>query len=254
MEMWLKRSALLFFTVVVAATMTSDQVNVILDHNTAEKVEVPFGSRLIFFCNLNTTGLERFRMNLYFNVSGPPFNQKNATSDKLFYKNSSKGKDDGQDRPLSFNKTFDYPSIATHNNSGFFLCKIKIEIPALDTIVSLPREVVITNRVELTTHPSLPIVTSKPASPTESFSLWWLWIILGVSAVILSILLLMCILLRRRCRQSREEPVYANTHSCSKQPSPRMPVDNLKMVPSSQNLRNPSPGRRYDEGTRRQRH
>ncbi|XP_027146271.1 uncharacterized protein LOC109143096 isoform X2 [Larimichthys crocea] len=235
MEMWLKRSALLFFTVVVAATMTSDQVNVILDHNTAEKVEVPFGSRLIFFCNLNTTGLERFRMNLYFNVSGPPFNQKNATSDKLFYKNSSKGKDDGQDRPLSFNKTFDYPSIATHNNSGFFLCKIKIEIPALDTIVSLPREVVIT-------------------SPTESFSLWWLWIILGVSAVILSILLLMCILLRRRCRQSREEPVYANTHSCSKQPSPRMPVDNLKMVPSSQNLRNPSPGRRYDEGTRRQRH
>ncbi|XP_035862868.1 uncharacterized protein LOC116063511 isoform X3 [Sander lucioperca] len=55
----------------------------------------------------------------------------------------------------------------------------------------------------------------------------------------------------------REDPIYANTRPvANKQPSPRpaMPVGNLKTASSSQNLRNPSPGRRYDDGKQRYKH
>ncbi|XP_051232445.1 uncharacterized protein LOC127350153 isoform X2 [Dicentrarchus labrax] len=250
MEMWLRQTTLVFLTA-VAATRISGQASVNLDGK-QKRVEVPFGSPLDLNCSLDTSGFDRFRVFWYFYPLGSSSNEKGNISVKIIDKfaNStmvSKQKGDGQDLLLS------HTSSATKNHSGWYYCEVTEEIPFNKHLTSNKTEVIITKIGEPTTYPSIPIVTDKQAFPEDEDKLWP-WILLGVSAFILIVLVILCVLLRRRCCRSRdaEDPIYANTRPlANKQPSPRpgMPVDNLKA--SSQNLRNPSPGKRYDEGKRR---
>ncbi|XP_041791826.1 uncharacterized protein LOC121605809 isoform X2 [Chelmon rostratus] len=252
MEMWLKRSTLVFLTVIVAAAGTSGQVPVILN-KTQLTVYIPLGSSLTFHCRLRIEKYVTFRVLWYFNPFESSFNDSHKLTQELHNKSARTSTNETERDGQTLSK---YTlSDATERNSGWYFCRVIVEIPILNISESSGTHVVITKRVEHTTHPSLPVVTDKQAtvSPADNLSLldWWLWITLGVSAVILIVLLVICVLMRKRGRSSREDPVYANTRPvASKQPSPRpdMPVENLKMVPSSQTVRNPSPGRRYEGG------
>ncbi|XP_041791828.1 uncharacterized protein LOC121605809 isoform X4 [Chelmon rostratus] len=234
MEMWLKRSTLVFLTVIVAAAGTSGQVPVILN-KTQLTVYIPLGSSLTFHCRLRIEKYVTFRVLWYFNPFESSFNDSHKLTQELHNKSARTSTNETERDGQTLSK---YTlSDATERNSGWYFCRVIVEIPILNISESSGTHVVITT-----------------VSPADNLSLldWWLWITLGVSAVILIVLLVICVLMRKRGRSSRaEDPVYANTRPvASKQPSPRpdMPVENLKMVPSSQTVRNPSPGRRYEGG------
>ncbi|XP_045904721.1 uncharacterized protein LOC123970623 isoform X2 [Micropterus dolomieu] len=256
MEMWLKRSTLVLLTA-VAAMGISGQRPVVLNE-TQYKVEVPFGSSVTFHCRLKIFDTwERYRVNWYFNPSGCSFTDSHQLFLKMGSKSAntstmvSKGPKDAETL-LNYNL-----SAVTYNNSGWYFCSVTVEIPVLTVLNTSGTHVTIAKSIGDTTYPSLPTVTGKQVPPTDDNSSWWMWIALGVSAFILIVLLVICVLLRRRHSRSREDPIYANTRRVvSKQPSPRpgMPEGNLKMVSSSQDLRNPSPSRRHDEGKLRYKH
>ncbi|XP_029285931.1 uncharacterized protein LOC115007273 isoform X4 [Cottoperca gobio] len=215
MEMWLKRLTLVLLT--AAALVTSDQDLVILDEK-QNKVEVLVGSSVTFDCRIMPATPDRHRVVWRFSASGSSVNDS--------YKiNNSSGE---------LNNTKYILLNATDKNSGWYFCQIIVEIPLLNITNSSGTQVVVNN---------FPVIAG------------WIWIVLGVSAFILIVLLVTCVLLRRRCRRSRgEEPIYVNSrHVASKQSSPRpgLPGDNLKMVSSSQNLHNPSPGQGYHKDKRR---
>ncbi|XP_030288360.1 uncharacterized protein LOC115590979 isoform X2 [Sparus aurata] len=239
MEMWLKWSTPVFLAVAVAAMVISGQEPVTLD-SVPREVTRPFGSPLILKCNLNTTGY--LWVDWYFNPSECSVEGSRTLYSKVYNRSANtstvvpdKRKVDDKDDELIWYKN---NSGATYNDSGWYFCRVTIVIPKLIVNVSVGTKLVITT-----------------APPRENFQLWH-WIVLGVSAFILVVLPVMCILLRRRCRRSRaEDPVYANTRPVlNKQPSPRpkIPGDTLKTASSSQNLRNPSP-KRYDDGRQRNR-
>ncbi|XP_078115468.1 uncharacterized protein LOC144523640 isoform X3 [Sander vitreus] len=238
MEMWLTRSTLLLLT----ALVISGQVSVILDETLKEKGEkVAIGSSVIFKCHLKIDTNDRFWVKWYFNPSGSSFNETHLFCNKSAKPStvvSNQTKPDQRDEELCCIK-----SNVTDKDSGWYFCKVTIDIPTLICKNSYGTEVNIST-----------------VSPRDNFSLidHWMWILFGVSTFILIVLLVLCVLLRRRCRRSRgEDPIYANTRPvANKQPSPRpaMPVGNLKEASSSQNLRNPSPGRRYDDGKQRYKH
>ncbi|XP_031724358.1 uncharacterized protein LOC116395011 [Anarrhichthys ocellatus] len=237
MEMWLKRSTLVLLT---AALVISDQALVILNE-TRTTVKVPLGSSVTFQCRLKIETHGRLRVIWFLNPSS--FESHNL-SEEIFSKSAKNSslvsnktmqdyKDEGQDTEGTW-PTY-ILSNATEQDSGWYFCRVTTDIPILKHINSSGTEVVITT-----------------VSPMDNFTLidQWMWITLGVSIVILIVLLVICVLLRRRRHGSREEdPVYANTRPvANKQPSPRPGMDHLKAVSSSQNPRNPSPGRKYDEG------
>ncbi|XP_068558518.1 uncharacterized protein [Cebidichthys violaceus] len=250
MEMWLKRSTLVLLT---AALVISDQALVILDEKrSTEAVKVPHGSSVTFQCRLKTGAHDTFRVIWYLNPStfdlhnlSVEFFNKSAKKSRVV---SNKTKQDSKEDTEETWPTYTL-SNATDQDSGWYFCKVIIDIPVLIQINSSGTEVVITKSEEHTTDPAT-------VSPTENFTHVdrWMWIMLGVSSVILIVLLVVCVLLTRRHRRSREDPIYANTRPvASKQPSPRPGTDHLKAGSSSQNPRNPSPGRRYDEGKQRYR-
>ncbi|XP_039666038.1 uncharacterized protein LOC120564865 isoform X2 [Perca fluviatilis] len=233
MEMWLKLSTLLLLT----ALGISGQAPVILDE-TQKNMEIAFGSSVIFRCGLKNK-THRVWVKWYFNPFGSSFNESHQFCNKSV-------------KPSTANQTNQDPrdeeqccikSNVTHQDSGWYFREVKIEIPTLTSYYSIGTEV---------------IISTVPHADKLSLIDRWMWILLGVSTFILIVLLVLCVLLRRRLRRSRgEDPIYANTRPvANKQPSPRpaMAVGNLKTASSSQNLRNPSPGRRYDDGKQRYKH
>ncbi|KAK9519183.1 hypothetical protein VZT92_021927 [Zoarces viviparus] len=250
MEMWLKRSALVLLT----ALVISDQTLVILNE-TRTTVKVPLGSSVNFQCRLQIEP-GSLRVIWFLNPSSfespnfakTTFNKSAKNPSSVSNKTKQDYKDEGQDTEGP------WPSYTLSNasdqDSGWYFCRVIKDIPTLNYINSSGTEVVITKSKENTTYPAT-------VAPIDNFTLndQWMWITLGVSSGILIVLVLLviCVLLRRRRRRSREEdPVYANTRPVAKkQPSPRPGMDHLKAVSSSQNPRNLSPGRKYDEGKRR---
>ncbi|XP_039984279.1 uncharacterized protein LOC120790618 isoform X2 [Xiphias gladius] len=243
--------------VAVAAIVVSGQEYVILDQ-TQRKVEVAYGSSLILRCLLWTEASERFRVSWYFNPNGSSLDDAYNISDEIFIipaeastAITKPGLRDGA-RGTEVTRSL---SNVTHTNTGWYFCKVTIEIPIHARRNSSGTKVVVTESI-MEMYPSL--VTRKQAPrPEEPPPInWWMWILFGVSAFILIVLQVMFVLLRRRCRRSRaEDPVYANTRPvANKHPSPRPRVQqpkDPKTLPSSQKLWTPSPGRRYDEGKRR---
>ncbi|XP_010772636.1 uncharacterized protein isoform X2 [Notothenia coriiceps] len=238
MEMWLKRTTLVLLA--VAALVVSGKDVII---QTQRRAEVPAGSSVTFLCPVTSPchgTLKRCRLEWFLNPSGPSWdgahklsNDISNNSEKSSTKVSNKTKQDVEKQIYTLIN-------ATKNDTGWYFCKLTIEIPVLNIIKSNGTELVITT-----------------VSPIESLPLLdlWMWISLGVSTFILIVLLVVCLLLRRRHRRSRaEDPIYANTRPvANKQPSPRpgVPVDTLKKASSSQNLRNPSQARKCHEDKRR---
>ncbi|KAL7396322.1 hypothetical protein ABVT39_004215 [Epinephelus coioides] len=245
MEMWLTRSTLVVLLTAAAVLVISGQAPVILDETIREE-RIPSGSSLTFHCRLRTENHSRLRVVWYFKQSlvsdshtilhTEVVNKSARTSTVASNKPKQDLKDEGRDTEETLSV---YTlSNATEENSGWYFCEVIIEIPLLTKKMSNGTEVVIS--------------TVSPTDAPPIIDLW-MWIILGVSAFILIVLLVTCICLRRRWRRKRgEDPVYANTRP--RQPSPRPGMDNLKTVPSSQHLRNPSPSRTYDDGKRRYKH
>ncbi|XP_008296065.1 uncharacterized protein LOC103369188 [Stegastes partitus] len=248
MEMWLKRASLVLLTVAAAAMVILPETSVFLN-DTEEKVEVPNGSTLTLYCCLETYHRSWISWNF---ISSRNISNSGELSKKMINRSASTSVTECKDRDkahslLGVNET----------HSGWYFCEVSVDIPQQMTFFSKRTEVVITSSmtaksiVESTTS----YVTSKQVTAT-SYTLqveWWIWVLVGVSVFVLVILTVVCILLRRCCSRDRaEDPIYANTHS--KQPSPGQPMNHLKTVSSSQNLRVPSPGQRYDEGKRRHRH
>ncbi|XP_037625562.1 uncharacterized protein LOC119488202 isoform X1 [Sebastes umbrosus] len=258
MEMCLKRSTLVFLTA-LAALVISGQAPVILDNTKNRRVEVPVGSSVTFQCGLTTEKFERFRVVWHFNPSGSSIYNSSKLSSEIFNKSEKTFSVVSNETTLKNTEdtSLKYTlSNATVQNSGWYFCKVISEIPLYTLSSSIGREVVITKSKENTTYPSLPIVTAT-VTPTNNFQLidWWMWLLLGVAVFILIVLLVICVWLRRRRHRSRvEQPIYANTHRVpNKQPSPRPgtpAANNLKLVSSSQNLRTPSPGRKYEDKRR----
>ncbi|XP_032382716.1 uncharacterized protein LOC116696096 isoform X2 [Etheostoma spectabile] len=237
MEMWL---TLLLLT----ALVISDQAFVILD-GLRNSVNVSFGGSVIFECGLKTETKSRFSVKWYFNPSGSSFNGSKPFCEEIINKSakfSTLGSNQTTQDPSNKERDAQRCNISnvTEQNDGWYFCEVTIDIPILTYNHSNGTKLIIST-----------------VSPTDNFSLdgHWMWILLGVSTFILIVLLVLCVLLRRRLRRSRgEDPIYANTRPvANKQPSPRpaMLVGNLKTASSSQNLHNPSPGRRYHDGKQR---
>ncbi|XP_074524588.1 uncharacterized protein LOC141789157 isoform X1 [Halichoeres trimaculatus] len=253
MKMWRKELTLMLLTV---ALMVISGEHLVILNRTQTTVVHPTGSSLTLGCSLETKKLERYRMSLYFNPSGCTFTKSHKIYELFRVANDTKINENK--RQLQTNpgiSTGDTGVLkitmlnATEADSGWYFCTLIAEIPDLGNESTNGTQVIITKSLEHTTNPSVTIVTGKqetmeetvtptPSSPPTD---WWLWILIGVSAVILIILLVVCILMRRSYsrRRAAADPIYANTHRRS--PRPGMPVENLKTVSSSQNLRNPSP-------------
>uniref|UniRef100_UPI0037E7C430 T-cell-specific surface glycoprotein CD28 homolog isoform X2 n=1 Tax=Semicossyphus pulcher TaxID=241346 RepID=UPI0037E7C430 len=247
MEMWRKESTLLLLTVAVMVISAQDPV--ILD-KTQRRVVLPSGSSPTLRCSLTTEKHDRFRVFLYFNPSGSSFNVSHKISERIFFRftNTStmvynKNQDMKNGGIQSEERVLQYTLLnATAAQSGWYFCKVTAEIPDFLNENSNGTEVI--------------FVTLPPTGSVQLVD-WWLWMLLGVSAFILFVLLVICIWMRRRYRGRREaDPIYANTRPVAqKQPSPRpgTPGENLKKVSASQNLRDPSRAGRYEHGKRKQR-
>ncbi|XP_034738393.1 uncharacterized protein LOC117951029 isoform X3 [Etheostoma cragini] len=202
MEMWL---TLLLLT----ALVISDQRFVILD-GLQKTVEVPFGSSVIFECGLKIKTNGRFWVKWSFNSSGSSFPGSELFCDEIINKSAKLttvvSNQTTQD-PRNKEQQLCIKSNVTDQNNGWYFCEVKIDIPTLTSNHSNGTKLIISQSKEHATHPSLPLVTVKQAtvSPTDTFSLdgHWMWILLGVSSFILIVLLVLCVLLRRRLRRSR---------------------------------------------------
>ncbi|KAF3691107.1 hypothetical protein EXN66_Car006781 [Channa argus] len=229
MEMWLKRSTLMLYTVAVAGMVMSPkyhQTSVILD-KTEREVNVPVGSSLALHCNLSKENYKKYRVSWYFDPSGSSFNDSGLLVRKALNQ-CEKSINNLTDEKMICNL-----SNVTQQHCGLYFCKVTGEIP-----------------VYVCNNSSGTQINILPLPEGSSVISWWMWILLGVFTFILIVLLVICILLRRRPRRSRApDPIYINTRPMvNKHPSPRpaLSADKLKTAPSSRNLRTPSPGRRYE--------
>ncbi|XP_058494911.1 uncharacterized protein LOC131465940 isoform X3 [Solea solea] len=214
MEMSLKQSTLVLLT--VAVLVVSGQEHVDLDHEEKTR-DVAIGSSLTLHCKLETKNYERFRVHWEFHPSSGP------NSSAILIR-----EDTANTSNRITAQTYIIENV-TDKNSGSYHCKVIEEIPGFENVQSKKTQVVIAT-------PNL----------VPWFPKWWMWMGLCLSILTLFLLLLISAALRRRCRRRQEDPIYANTRPVAKQPSPRPGAsasNNLKAVPSSVNLRPPSPRR-----------
>ncbi|KAM9386074.1 uncharacterized protein KZ484_007632 isoform 2-T2 [Pholidichthys leucotaenia] len=229
MEMWLKLLTLKLLAATVMATATPRHYEAILKEKQNLSLDISSGSSLTLRCCLNTS--TRARLYWFFNDSGPSFDRRKSLQENLMNKSENTSRDNCKDPE----KTYTLSQV-NKTHSGWYTCAVSIEIPNLAELQSGGI------KVHVLTHPVNPLHVNL-----------WMWILMGVGALVFIVLLIICVLRRRRHR-SRDEPIYTNTRR--KQPSPRPGnpgVNNLKTVPSSQNLRAPSSAERYDHGQRRAR-
>ncbi|XP_058494910.1 uncharacterized protein LOC131465940 isoform X2 [Solea solea] len=231
MEMSLKQSTLVLLT--VAVLVVSGQEHVDLDHEEKTR-DVAIGSSLTLHCKLETKNYERFRVHWEFHPSSGP------NSSAILIR-----EDTANTSNRITAQTYIIENV-TDKNSGSYHCKVIEEIPGFENVQSKKTQVVIESLMETTAYPS--VLTRKQATPNlvPWFPKWWMWMGLCLSILTLFLLLLISAALRRRCRRRQEDPIYANTRPVAKQPSPRPGAsasNNLKAVPSSVNLRPPSPRR-----------
>ncbi|KAK5870016.1 hypothetical protein PBY51_024682 [Eleginops maclovinus] len=243
MEMWLKRTTLVLLT--VAALVVSGK-DVILQTQRTE--EVPFGSSVTLLCIELKEKHERFRVNWYFNPTGPSLDKARTLPNDIS-NNSAKSSTVVSNKTKPNTEKNKYTIInATENDTGWYFCNFTDEIPTLTHYKTNGTKLNIMKSKEHTTYPSLSKNTVPSHGPVDVD-------LVGGFFFHLIVLLVVCFLLRRRNRRSRgEDPIYANTHPVpKKQPSPRpgVPVDDLKKASSTQNLRDPSPGRKHHEDRRR---
>ncbi|XP_036067548.1 uncharacterized protein LOC118598702 [Oryzias melastigma] len=250
MALWLKQAVLLLTGAAMAGY--SQEISLSSPGDLSHKDRVNTSARsLKFLCDIPTKS-SRYRVTFYFRDS----NSKNSffkCSTAIYgnlnaFTTSPKKKQMNQTDPnmKCYNKTWKIQNI-TRENNGFYSCEIHIEIPVLHTTKSREVEVLF-----------VPL-GNDTSSENNLISLLRLWLPLGLGSLFVVILVVLCVIIRRACIRDRAtlDPVYANTHRKTKDRSPRPPhvprPDQLKLAEPYENLRTPSPARRYEEGKRRPR-
>ncbi|XP_047230099.1 uncharacterized protein LOC124873471 isoform X2 [Girardinichthys multiradiatus] len=221
MKMSLK-SAIVALLTVAGATLVMPSVHHVDLDDTVKKINVSLGSSINFHCCLKINASVRCRVEYFFQG----FNQTDSNPEKV---NCNATNPANCNLTTGCQSTYKLLNIS-RRNYGFYFCKVILEIPSLIEMLSNKTEVALINTDEV--HDD-----------------WWMWVFVGVPCLvfILIVLLVICVVQSRPCnRGAGEEPIYVNTRL--NKPSPRlMPADNLKTVPSSQDLQTPSSVRRYDE-------
>ncbi|XP_019752834.1 uncharacterized protein LOC109532386 isoform X3 [Hippocampus comes] len=122
MKMSLMQSALVLLTVCVAAAA---QCSAILNESQA-RVDVPVGSSLTLCHRLKSWTSKRFRICWHFNPSEPSL----VHSEQLFCSNMSNRT---EQKEISLNYTL---ANVTQQHSGWYFCRIHVDIPELRTLDS----------------------------------------------------------------------------------------------------------------------
>lgn len=211
-------------------------------NKTPKTVVIPEGSSVTLHCCVWTTIPLRLRASWHFNPHGAFQNGSKNLPERTFSPRENtteitaaclRNKESHQNLV-----TYDISNFS-QSVSGWYNCQCKIEIPVLSEKNSSWIELVVEN-------------------PPFDWTDWWLWIAVGVASFILVILLILCIVMRRRQlrNRDREDPIYANMRrvNSSRQPSPRpetLAKNNLKIDTSYENTHTPNMGQRYERGGRR---
>ncbi|XP_027882627.1 uncharacterized protein LOC114150434 isoform X2 [Xiphophorus couchianus] len=234
MEMWLKGAIVALLTVIGATLVLTreDRLNLVETNYTGRRERtVSSGSSLKLHCCLTHDKAERCHISWHFESSGKNLTEmeKNKTlCNQTIFANCSLV-------DICYNMTCNLSNI-NESDTGWYYCKVKVEIPRLSELQSYKTKV---------------IVTSEKEDHDQSENLW-MWIIVGASSFVLVVIALLVIRVvqKRGCSRSIEEPIYANTRTGK--PSPRlMPADNPKSASSSQDLRTPISARGYEGGNQR---
>ncbi|KAM7410237.1 hypothetical protein PAMA_001605 [Pampus argenteus] len=231
MEMLQKQSSLVLLTVTVAVIVISAQESVLLDEKNPKKVHVHYGSSLTLYCNLTTNNIERFRVCWFFNPSGSSFNDTHKIKPGAVNISTRSSTEVSNETKQNLkHEELKYYNTSNATRSGWYFCKVTGEIPTFKVVKSQGVQVVII--------------------PTNPNNQWWMWIVLGVSGLVLIVLVIACVSLRRRLCQHKEvvSPIYGNmrrTDKCQPSPRPGTPVDSLKTVSPSKRPRTPNPGPMY---------
>ncbi|XP_077391241.1 uncharacterized protein LOC144027519 isoform X2 [Festucalex cinctus] len=126
-------------------------------------------------------------------------------------------------------------SNVTQQHSGWYFCRIHVDIPTLMIMNSSGTPVFV-----------------QGVSVLPLLEMWWLWVTIGLLGLIILALLLLCaLLIQRRHRKESRCAIYVNTHH-----SPRPPAlgDQLRVAPICQMARTPSPTRdKHMHSSRKQR-
>ncbi|XP_043985263.1 uncharacterized protein LOC122838587 isoform X1 [Gambusia affinis] len=235
MEMWLKGAILALLTVLGATLVLTrgDRLNLEETNDTGRRERtVSPGSSLKLHCCLNHEEAERCQVSWHFEPSGKNLTER-AKKTPLCNRTILKNCNDMCDNMSCI------LSNISESDIGWYYCEVKIEIPRLKQLQS--------NKTKV-------IVTREKEDRDQSENLW-MWIVVGASSFVLVVtaLLVTCVVQKKRCSRSIEEPVYANTRLGK--PSPRlMPADNPKSASSSQDLRTPISPRRYEGRNQRYKH
>ncbi|XP_061593027.1 uncharacterized protein LOC133457731 isoform X2 [Cololabis saira] len=239
MEATLKCAALLLLTV-AGAVMAGSHHTIKLaftdSSSTRTQEKVSSGSSLTFSCCLSNNNFQRYRMYWYFIPHGS--NETKLMNDTM-NGNTIQQPEETSAGECS-DKTYTLSNV-NETHSGWYYCSVKAEIPELQTNTSNSTEVIV-------------------SSPT-SWSLWdwtaWVWIVVGVSSLVLLVLiitLVVYVVKKRSLFGSKgADPIYMNSHHQRKQrlPQAELQVDTLKAGLGPQHPRTPSPSGRYDGGNQR---
>ncbi|XP_054911585.1 uncharacterized protein LOC129376117 isoform X2 [Poeciliopsis prolifica] len=223
MEMWLKSAIVALLTVAGAALVVPREHNIYL--NTREnKVHVPLGSSLTLHCCIPLNKSDRCRVNYVFEE----FNQTHKNPKSICCNTTdSTNCNSSTDGCQSTCKLFDI----SERKNGSYYCEVTVEIPVLIQARSNKTEVVFTSQKE----------------ENDQNENLWMWIAVGASSFVLvmTVLLVICVVQKRGCSRSIEEPVYVNTRMGKQSPRPML-ADNPKSASSCQDLRTPISARRYE--------
>ncbi|XP_020558281.1 uncharacterized protein LOC105353998 isoform X3 [Oryzias latipes] len=244
MAVWLKQAVLLLLTVAEAAVVGNSNEIILSEsggHGSPREQWNISARSLKFQCGIPIDG-NRYRVIFYFKdpntnitLNCSTMIRGNSNSSTTLPKEEQTGKCQNKTQPNKCcGTTWEIQNLTSANN-GFYYCETVVELPKLTKIKSMEVEVFIVPPVNI---------------PSSSL---WLWLLVGVSSLIVVILMVLCVIFRRACLREELDPVYANTQpkskECSPRPAPR--PDQLKLDGPYQNLRTPSPSRRYEEGKRR---
>lgn len=97
---------------------------------TQKKVDIRNGSPLVLYCGLKIQNNERVRITWYFNPSGPFFEGSINLTDRIITQtNNNTSKKTNQDSGVKREEYFISLFNVAHNNSGWYFCKVTVEIP-----------------------------------------------------------------------------------------------------------------------------
>ncbi|XP_023860385.1 uncharacterized protein [Salvelinus sp. IW2-2015] len=262
MGIWRKVTLLLF----LIGTLVKPGLSTVILDQPPRTVEVHLGSSLTLNCSFMPQ--TRVTVNWYFSPTGLSSCSSNTLLNSSTHSADKTVKlDAGGHVSKESRKSWSRFILkdVTYNNSGWYFCQVSVEIPVLQQACSKGTQVNISdNQMKSTTYTPLMTVTLSRPSNRGLLVDWRLWVAVGaVSAILVTLLVVIWILLQRRECKSRENPIYSNMpppRSAIKQPSlhPGIQIDNQK-IPSplkhtrtpatahySEHVRTPTPARAHD--------